>query len=133
MDRIEKTYGEDVIRGIVGDRGFDSAANGRLLAEKGTLYGLFSRNPVKMKVGNMSQLYQWLQNRRGETEARIPIMTNGFAGTPMLSKALERREREMSWHILTHNLWVLARMEHLPMLSSTFTTGLLTRFIRTLK
>ena len=73
--------------------------------------GLFSKDPVKMKVRHMSKLYQRLQTRRAQTEARIAIMTNDFAGTPMLSKGFERREREMSWHILTHNLWLLARME----------------------
>lgn len=111
LERMEKTHGDDVIRGIVGDRGFDSAANEQLLAEKGMFNGLFSRDPVKMKVRSMSKLYQRLQTRRAQTEARIAIMANDFAGTPMRSKGFERREREMSWHILTHNLWVLARME----------------------
>jgi hypothetical protein len=108
---MEQTFGEGVVRGIVGDRGFDSADNEQLLAEKGMFNGLFSRDPVKMKVRTMSKLFQQLQTRRAQTEARIAIMTNDFAGTPMLSKGFERREREMSWHILTHNLWVLARIE----------------------
>jgi hypothetical protein len=59
----------------------------------------------------MSKLYKRMQTRRAQTEARIAILTNDFAGTPMRSKGFERREREMSWHVLTHNLWVLARME----------------------
>ena len=111
LERMDKTFGKGVIRGIVGDRGFDSADNEQLLAEKGMFNGLFSKDPVKMKVRHMSKLYQRLQTRRAQTEARIAIMTNDFAGTPMLSKGFERREREMSWHILTHNLWLLARME----------------------
>jgi len=111
LERMEQTFGEGVVRGIVGDRGFDSADNEQLLAEKGMFNGLFSRDPVKMKVRTMSKLFQQLQTRRAQTEARIAIMTNDFAGTPMLSKGFERRERKMSWHILTHNLWVLARIE----------------------
>jgi hypothetical protein len=49
--------------------------------------------------------------RRAKTEARIAIMTYDFSGTPMQNKGFERREREMSWHIITHNLWLLAGME----------------------
>lgn len=111
VERMEERFGEGTIRGLVGDRGFDSAANEQLLAEKGMLNGLYSKDPVKMKVRSMSKLYKRMQTRRAQTEARIAILTNDFAGTPMRSKGFERREREMSWHVLTHNLWVLARME----------------------
>lgn len=42
-------------------------------------------------VRNMSKLYQRLQTRRAQTEARIAIMRNDFAGTPMRSKRLPDR------------------------------------------
>jgi hypothetical protein len=86
-------------------------ANEQVIASRSMINGLTSKNPVKMKVRTLSAFYVRIRKRRAQTEARVAILTNDFAGTPMRSKGFKRREVEMSWHILTHNLWVLARME----------------------
>jgi len=111
LDRMEERFGQEAIKCVVGDRGFDSAANEQVIASRSMINGLTSKNPVKMKVRTLSAFYVRIQKRRAQTEARVAILTNDFAGTPMRSKGFKRREVEMSWHILTHNLWVLARME----------------------
>lgn len=58
-----------------------------------------------------------LQRRRSQTEGRIAIFKNGFLGRPLLAKGFEHRELAVSWQVLTHNLWVLARLEHKPALA----------------
>ena len=55
-----------------------------------------------------------LQQRRSQTEARISIFKNGFLGSPLLSKGHANQSREVAWHVLTHNLWVIARLPQRP-------------------
>jgi hypothetical protein len=52
------------------------------------------------------------QNRRSQTEARIAILKNNFTGSPIKSKKFEYKENSVAWAVLTHNLWVLARLEY---------------------
>ena len=52
-----------------------------------------------------------LQKRRSQTEARIGIFKNVFLGRPLRAKGFENRQRAVAWAVLTHNLWLLARME----------------------
>ncbi len=49
--------------------------------------------------------------RRGGTEARIAIFTHAFTGSPCLAKGFKARELAVSWAVLAHNLWVLARLK----------------------
>jgi hypothetical protein len=51
-----------------------------------------------------------LQKRRAQTEGRIGVLKNGFFGAPMRAEGFEHRERAVMWGVLTHNLWVLARL-----------------------
>ena len=51
-----------------------------------------------------------LQRRRAQTEARIGILKRGFLGRPMRAKGFEHRELALAWGVLTHDLWVLARL-----------------------
>ncbi len=48
--------------------------------------------------------------RRAGTEARISIITNVFMGRPARAKGFEHREMMVGWAVLTHNLWVVARL-----------------------
>jgi hypothetical protein len=50
------------------------------------------------------------QRRRSQTEARIGIFKNQFLGRPLTAKGFEHRELAVAWGVLTHNLWVIARM-----------------------
>jgi hypothetical protein len=67
------------------------------------------RSYPELRVGGTNSVE--FADPTGGMEARIAIMTYDFSGTPMQNKGFERREREMSWHIITHNLWLLAGME----------------------
>jgi hypothetical protein len=51
-----------------------------------------------------------LQRRRAQTEGRIGILKRNFLGRPMRAKGFEHRELALAWGVLTHNLWILARM-----------------------
>jgi hypothetical protein len=51
-----------------------------------------------------------LQRRRAQTEARISILKQGFLGRPMRAQGFAHRELALAWGVLTHNLWMLARM-----------------------
>ncbi len=48
--------------------------------------------------------------RRAATEGRIGIFKNVFLGRPLLAKGFGHRELAVGWAVLTHNLWVVARM-----------------------
>ena len=96
---------------VVTDRGFASADNSRTLKEGGTFDGLCPRRPADLGRRMKGQKFARLQRRRAQTEARIGILKNGFLGRPMRSKGCEHREVALAWGVLTHNLWVLARMK----------------------
>jgi len=51
-----------------------------------------------------------LQSRRSQTEGRIGIFKNAFLGRPMKSKGFDYREQNITWAVLAHNLWVIARL-----------------------
>ena len=50
------------------------------------------------------------QKRRAQTEGRISILKNQFLGRPLRMKGFENRRQAVSWAVLSHNLWVLARL-----------------------
>ena len=52
-----------------------------------------------------------LQRRRAQTEGRISILKAGFLGRPMRAKGFGHRKLALAWGVLTHNLWMLARMK----------------------
>jgi hypothetical protein len=56
------------------------------------------------------QKFARLQRRRAQTEARIGILKQGFLGRPMRAKGFDHRELALAWGVLTHNLWLFARM-----------------------
>jgi hypothetical protein len=49
--------------------------------------------------------------RRAGTEARVSIIVRDFMGKPARAKGFENRTMMVGWAVLTHNLWVLARLE----------------------
>lgn len=95
---------------VVGDRGFSSAANSRTLRETGTYDALCPRDPHQLRRRMREEKFARLQRRRAQSEARIGILKHGFLGRPMRAKGFEHRELALAWGVLTHNLWVLARM-----------------------
>ena len=95
---------------VATDRGFASADNSRTLQQGGTFDGLYPRRPAELRQKMRSQKFARLQRRRAQTEARIGILKHGFLGRPMRAKGFAHRELALAWGVLTHNLWMLARM-----------------------
>ena len=50
------------------------------------------------------------QKRRAQTEGRVGIVKNCFLGNPSTGKDFYSRNLSTAWGVLTHNLWVLARL-----------------------
>jgi len=99
--------------GAVGaDRGFDSQSNQQWLAAQKTYNALCPRSPKALKKRKNSWKFSRLQRRRSQCEGRIGIVKNNFLGRPLRSKGFANRELAVSWAVLTHNLWVLARLPH---------------------
>jgi IS5 family transposase len=99
---------------VATDRGFASAANSRALADSDTFDGLCPRGPAALRQKMRSQKFARLQRRRAQTEARIGILKQGFLGRPLRAKGFAHRELALAWGVLTHNLWMLARMRKIP-------------------
>jgi len=95
---------------VVSDRGFASAANSRGLDESDTFDALCPRNPARLTQRMQDRKFAKLQGRRAQTEGRIAILKNQFLGRPLRAKGFAHRELALAWGVLTHNLWVLARM-----------------------
>jgi len=96
---------------VVGDRGFATADNSRTLEQGGTFDGLCPRNPEELRRRMKDEKFARLQRRRAQTEGRIGILKHGFLGRPMRAKGFAHRELALAWGVLTHNLWMLARMK----------------------
>jgi hypothetical protein len=94
-----------------GDRGLASKPNTAMLEKRGIGNGLCPRNVSELadKLGNQEGFREGLK-RRAATEGRIGIFKNVFLGRPMLAKGFEHRKLAVCWAVLTHNLWVVARM-----------------------
>jgi hypothetical protein len=98
------------VKAVATDRGFASASNSRTLKEGGTFDGLCPRNPAELSHRMKGKKFARLQRRRAQTEARIGILKQCFLGRPMRAKGAEHRKLALAWGVLTHNLWMLARM-----------------------
>lgn len=110
IGRMEKAYGRKV-KAVSGDRGFDSQTNQLGLADEGIYNGVCPRDPKKLRERNGSWKFKGLQRRRSQTEARIAILKNAFGVGEMRSKGFDHRESTVTWTILVHNLWLMARLQ----------------------
>jgi hypothetical protein len=98
--------------GAVGsDRGFASKANSGGLAWAEIFDGLCPKSPAALKERMKEPRFVRMQKRRSQTEARISILQRGFLGRPMRAKGFAHRELAVAWGVLTHNLWMLARLQ----------------------
>lgn len=98
------------IKELGGDRGFHSAANAAWLEEEKIYDGICPRDPHQLKERLRSWKFVNLQRRRSQTEGRISIIIHNFLGCPIRSKGFAHRQLTVGWGVLTHNLWVLARL-----------------------
>ena len=95
---------------VAADRGFDSESNQQWLKGRKTYNGICPRSVKALKVRKRSWKFTGLQHRRSQCEGRIGIVKNNFLGQPLRSKGFAHRELAVSWAVLTHNLWVIARL-----------------------
>jgi IS5 family transposase len=92
------------------DRGFDSESNQQFLKQRKIYNAICPRSVKKLKQRKTSWKFSQLQKRRSQCEGRIGIVKNNFLGRPLRSKGFPNRELAVSWAVLTHNLWVIARL-----------------------
>ena len=98
------------LKALGGDRGFDSESNEQFLKQRKIYNAICPRSVKKLKQKKTSWKFARLQKRRSQCEGRIGIVKNNFLGRPMRSKGFPNRELAVSWAVLTHNLWVIARL-----------------------
>jgi IS5 family transposase len=110
VGRMEKVYGP-TLKALGADRGFDSEMNRIGLAEDGIYNGVCPRSPQLLQERNASWKFKRLQRRRAQIEARVSIIKNVFLGGRARSKGFAHRELTVTWTVLVHNLWVLARLQ----------------------
>ena len=103
------TYGQDP-ECVIGDRGFHSKSNHQYLADRRIFNGICPKLVSSLKEALQNTEFLDHQRRRAQTEGRIGIIQNVFLGDPFRSKGFESRELHVVIAILTHNLWVIARL-----------------------
>ena len=105
---IEKQYG--AVDSVCTDRSFDSQQNESFLKAHHIYDAMCPRSPKQLRARLQESYFVALQSRRGQTEARIGIFKNAFLGRPLRSQGFVHKRLAVSWCVLTHNLWVVARM-----------------------
>lgn len=97
---------------VWGDRALHSAANEKFLADQQIRSGLCPRNVSELaeRLENETGMREGLKRRAG-TEARVSIIIRDFMGKPARAKGFPNREMMVGWAVLSHNLWVLARLK----------------------
>jgi len=100
------------IANVWGDRGLHSAANEELLETHHIRSGHCPRNVAELATRLQSEpgMREGLKRRAG-VEARVSIIIRDFMGKPARAKGFAHREMMVGWAVLSHNLWVLARLE----------------------
>lgn len=92
------------------DRGMFSKHNEAVLEAHGVASGLCPRDPAVLQERMSEAGTQEGMKRRGGTEARVAILKNVILNNPVREKSIDAREKACGWGVLSHNLWVLARM-----------------------
>ena len=110
LARMARTYGS-TLRAVGADRGFDSQANQQALAQERIYNGVCPRSPDQLRARNGSWKFKKLQRRRGQTEGRVSVVKNVFLQGHPRCKGFTHRELTVTWTVLVHNLWVLARLQ----------------------
>ncbi len=110
VGRLEAAYGPR-LKAVAADRGFDNEINRFGLAQEGIYNAVCPRSPQQLRQRSGSWKFKRLQRRRGQTEGRISIVKNVFLDGQVRSKGFTHRALTVTWTVLVHNLWVLARMQ----------------------
>jgi len=108
--RIEENVSVKV-KLLAGDRGFDSETNRNYMASNDIFNAVCPRNPALLAERLKEDKFRQGQKRRSQTEARIAILSNCFCSSPMKQKGFAHRHCHLALSILSHNIWVLARVK----------------------
>ncbi len=111
LKRSLEREGPRRVRRVVGDRGFDSKAVREYLASRKVGNAIAPKDASLLRMRLKETSFRELQQRRGQTEARIAIFKNAFLGSPLLAKGHQNQARLVAWNVLTHDLWLLAGLE----------------------
>jgi len=109
LERIN-TYHHCKPGSVTTDRGFDSPANRRYLADADIENNICPKSVPALREKMKEASFREKQKRRSQTEARIAILKNEFLGNPLRSKGFISRQMSVAWAVLAHNLWVIARL-----------------------
>jgi len=110
VGRLEQAYGRQ-LKALAADRGFDNQTNRLGLAEQGIYNAVCPRCPAQLRERSRSWKFKGLQRRRAQIEGRVSIVKNVFLQGCLRSKGFAHRALTLTWTVLVHNLWVLARMQ----------------------
>jgi hypothetical protein len=94
---------------VCADRGFSSEANETELNEREIVSYLMPRNMVELRKRMSQDDVRYQHRRRAQTEGRIGIFQSLFMNGGPLVRGLEARRHVVSWGVLAHNLWKVAR------------------------
>ncbi len=92
------------------DRGMESQANVNFLKEKEISNGICPKNPAELQEKLSDPEYAASMKRRASTEGRIGIFKNRIQKGGLRSKGYHNRSQAVAWGVLSHNMWVLARL-----------------------
>ena len=109
LGRMEAAYGPQ-LKAVSADRGFDNEINRIGLADEAIYNAVCPRSPRALQERSGCWKFKRLQQRRAQTEARVSIVKNVFLHGRVRSKGFTHRALTVTWTVLVHNLWVLARL-----------------------
>lgn len=109
LSRLQATFPGQV-RTLVADRGSDSPAVRAALAAEAVRNLVAPRSLRAYRRHNAEPLFRACHRRRAQTEGRIGILKRGVLRVAQRAQSDPAREQEVTWAMLTHNLWVLARL-----------------------
>lgn len=110
IGRMEAAYGPR-LKEVTADRGFDCQTNQVGLERERIYNAVCPRDPQELERRAGSWKFKRLQRRRAQTEGRVAIMKNVFWSGRLRRKGFAHRELTVTWTVLVHNLWVLARLK----------------------
>ncbi len=110
IERLEEEYDNYIPGSATTDRGFFSKTNQKYLEKKGIKDYMCPKSVVELKARLKEKDFCEHQKRRAQTEGRIGIVKNSFLGNPSKGKSFNSRNLSTAWSVLSHNLWVLARL-----------------------
>lgn len=107
VERIKSRYPIEL---IASDRGFNTKRNDRYLSKEKIFNATCPKNPDELTIKIDDERFRDAQKRRAQTESRIGILKHKFIGLKLFRKGYDNRAMKMAWTVLTHNLWIIARL-----------------------